>query len=270
MHGPRRTGTTRAVTDARLERAASKRTAAAATGGRALEVHAGTPRLNRWYYSQFQDHVRGRVLEVGAGIGNLTPLIAADAASVVATEIEDDHLDLLRENTRSLPHVQVHRFDLEDDAPASIASQPYDVVMSCNVIEHLEDDVGAVRRLADLLEPGGAFLTYVPATPWAFGPMDSALGHYRRYTTTGFDAVLRQGGLIPVETRYMNVLGLLGWWVNGRILGKDTPDPAQVGLFEKLMPIVRWEDHLRVPVGLGVVSIARKPGASTIAGRSSR
>ncbi|MBO6936317.1 MAG: class I SAM-dependent methyltransferase [Deltaproteobacteria bacterium] len=243
------------MTDAR-----SIREAAQETGGRALEVHAGTPQLNRWYFSKFSDRVRGDVLELGSGIGNISGLIAEVADSLLATEIEDSYVASLRERFADEPHVDVARFDLEGELPDIVAERTFDTVLSMNVIEHVADDLGAVRRVVSRLKPGGWMLTYVPAMPFAYGPMDEALGHHRRYTRSSFGRLMEDAGLVVDRLEYMNALGLAGWWVNNKVLRRRLPDPSQVGVFERLMPLVRLEDHLPVPVGLGVVCHARRPG----------
>ncbi|MCB9599675.1 MAG: class I SAM-dependent methyltransferase [Sandaracinus sp.] len=235
------------------------REAAHATGGRVLEMHAATPKLNAWYYDKLREHVRGDVLELGAGIGNISKLLAADARSLLVTEVEASHLDVLREALEGHGHVEVARYDLEGPPPPEVAPRRFDTVLSMNVLEHVRDDGRAVRDLAGLLRPGGWMLTYVPALPLAYGPMDAALGHHRRYTTKSFAALMRQAGLEVARCEYMNVLGLAGWLVSNKILRRDVPDPSQVGLFEKLVPLVRLEDRVRVPFGLGVICHAKKP-----------
>ncbi len=240
--------------------AQSVREAAQPTGGRALEVHAGTPQLNRWYFSKFADRVRGDVLELGSGIGNISGLIAETADSLLATEIESGYVASLRERFADAPHVDVARFDLEGPLPASVAERTFDTVLSMNVIEHVADDLGAVRRVSSRLKPGGWMLTYVPAMPFAYGPMDEALGHHRRYTRATFGRLMEDAGLVVDRLEYMNALGLVGWWVNNKVLRRRIPDPSQVGVFERLMPLVRLEDLVSVPVGLGVVCHARRPG----------
>ena len=242
-----------------MSEAARTRAAAQATGGRALEVHAGTPRLNEWYFSKFADRVSGDVLELGAGIGNISGLLAEASRSLLATEIEDPYLDALRERFADAPHVEVARFDLEGELPEAVAGREFDVILSMNVIEHVADDLGAVRRVSERLRPGGWMLTYVPAMPFAFGPMDRALGHHRRYTTASFGALMEAAGLRVDRLEYMNLVGLAGWWVNNAVLRRQLPDPSQVGIFEKLVPLFRLEDHLRMPLGLGVICHARKP-----------
>ena len=234
------------------------REAAHETGGRVLEMHAATPKLNAWYYDKLREHVVGDVLELGAGIGNISKLLAADARTLLATEVEASHLEKLREALAGRSNVEVARYDLEAPPPADIASRRFDTVLSMNVLEHVKDDVRATRELTRLLRPGGWMLTYVPALPIAFGPMDAALGHHRRYTTKSFAALMRSAKLHVERCEYMNVLGLAGWLVNNKILRRDTPDPSQVGIFEKLVPLVRLEDRLRMPFGLGLVCHAQK------------
>lgn len=227
-------------------------------GGRTLEIHAATPRVNEWYYSKFRDRVRGSVLELGSGIGNISRLLARDAERLVVTDVEDDYLERLRRELGREPHVRVERYDLEGPPPASIARERFDVVISLNVLEHVYDDRRAVRALASLLANGGWLLTYVPACGFAYGSMDEALGHHRRYDLASLRALMEQAGLAVERLEYMNLVGLAGWLFNGRVLRRRTLDPRQVRAFDRLVPILRVEDRLRLPIGLGLICHARK------------
>jgi 2-polyprenyl-3-methyl-5-hydroxy-6-metoxy-1,4-benzoquinol methylase len=229
------------------------------TGSRTLEVHAGTPRVNDWYYSKFRERIHGRVLELGSGIGNLSRLLARDARELVVTDVEDVYLDRLRTELGHEPHVRVERYDLEQPPPPSLTRQRFDVILSSNVLEHVLDDRRAVRELVSMLAPGGWLLTYVPACPPAFGTLDEALGHHRRYDKPGFLGLMRGAGLVVERLEYMNLIGLAGWLVNGRVLRRRLLDEKQVRTFERIVPLVRLEDRLRLPVGLGLICHARKP-----------
>lgn len=229
------------------------------TGSRTLEVHAGTPRVNAWYYSKFAERIRGRVLELGSGIGNMSRLLAEDASELVVTDVEEVYVDRLRAELVESSHVEVHRYDLEGPPPAALAERPFDAIISLNVLEHVLDDRRAVRDLVGLLAPRGWLLTYVPACPLAFGSLDEALGHHRRYDRPSLRALMEQAGLAVARLEYMNVLGLAGWMLNGRVLGRRLLDSKQVATFERIVPLVRLEDRLRVPVGLGLIAHAQKP-----------
>ncbi|MEM1413744.1 MAG: methyltransferase [Myxococcota bacterium] len=240
-----------------------KREAAAAVGKRQLEMMSSVPRIDEWYFDKLGEHVHGDVLEIGAGIGSLSVRLRPKARSLVVTEVDAPLLARLDERFAGDPKVEVLRYDLEGPAPAAIADRRFDVVFSCNVLEHLEDDVAATRRLVDLLRPGGWFLAYVPAVPWAFGTLDEAVGHHRRYTHGTLGKLVEDAGLSLVRLEAMNPLGLLGWFVNGRIFRRASPGGGQMKLFERLVPALRALERRPPPIGLGLIVHARKPGRTT-------
>src|SRR5450432_848258 len=188
---------------------------AAVVGGRTLEIFANTPRLNDWLFSKLAAGVHGDVLEVGSGIGNLSRLIVGVAERVVLTDMEPHYLRALRDAYAGDARVEVVRYDLDRSPPDEIVRRRFDAIVAVNVIEHIQDDVTLIERLAALLKPGGQLLVYVPACPLAYGSLDVALGHFRRYTPASLSALMKRGGLAPEWPRYLNVLGLLGWWWNG-------------------------------------------------------
>jgi SAM-dependent methyltransferase len=233
---------------------------ASVVGGRVLEAFADTPRLNRWLYSKVAPHVRGEVLEIGSGIGNMSGHIIERAERAVLTDMEPHYLERLSARFASDRRVTVARFDLDAAPPPEIAERRFDAIVAMNVIEHIEDDQRLVTTLANLLKPGGKLLIYVPACPFAYGALDRALGHYRRYTPETLAALLARAGLEAQWPTYVNVLGLLGWMVNGRVRRKEHLSARQVALFERLVPLLRLEDHVRLPIGLGLHATASKPG----------
>ena len=221
-------------------------------------MFSDTPRLNAWMYAQLAEHVRGDVLEVGSGIGNLSRFIARDAARAVLTDTEDEYVGRLRSELGDGERVEVLRWTLGDPPPAAIRSRSFDAIVAVNVIEHVEDDVGACRTLAELLRPGGHLLVYVPAVPSAFGTLDEALGHFRRYARVELDALLREAGLEVTHLRRMNPLGLPGWVLNGRVLRRRLLPARQVAVFDRLVWLAKAIDRLPIPVGLGLVAHAVK------------
>ena len=231
-----------------------------ATGRGTLEVLSDTPKLNRWIYSRLAAGVRGDVLEIGSGIGNISRLIRPQCESLVATDTEPEYLEQLRRAFAGDAGVTVTAYDLDFEPPPSVAARRYEAIVAVNVLEHIDDDRALVARLAGLLEPGGRLLVYVPACPFAFGTLDTALGHHRRYTPATLTAVLQGAGLDPDQPRYLNLLGLAGWFVNGRVLRQRRLAHWSVALFESLVPLVRLEDRIRLPIGLGLCAVAtRRP-----------
>lgn len=232
---------------------------ASAVGGRTLEVFAETPRLNRWLYSKLEADVRGEVLEIGSGIGNLSRLIVESATRTVLSDMEPHYIEGLRQTFATDSRVVVTRYDLDQSPPPEIAIRRFDTIVAVNVVEHIADDHAAVATLAGLLNPGGKLVVYVPACPFVYGSLDRALGHHRRYTPTALTELLSSVGLRTAVPAYMNFFGLFGWALNGRILRRERLSARQLALFERLVPLFRLEDRVRLPIGLGIYTAAEKP-----------
>lgn len=237
----------------------SIRERAAPTGGRTLEIFKDTPRLNAWIFSKLAPGVHGDVLECGSGVGNISRLLRSKAARLVVTDTEPHYLTELARTFEGDPDVVVCPYDLDDAPPPTVAARRYDAIVAVNVIEHIADDRALVARLTSLLKPGGRLLVYVPACPSVFGALDVALGHHRRYTPDSLAALLRTTDLEPDAPRYINLLGLAGWWFSGRVLKRRALAPNAVTLFERLVPLFRAEDRVRLPIGLGLYAHATKP-----------
>jgi SAM-dependent methyltransferase len=231
---------------------------ASVVGGRTLEVFAETPQLNRWLYSKLSPHVHGDVLEIGSGIGNLSALIVESATRVVLSDMESHYLEALEKRFGGDDRVTVARYDLESAPSPEIARRRFDTIVAVNVIEHIRDDEGLVAALGGLLKPGGELVVYVPACPGAYGTLDGALGHHRRYTPATLTKLLSTAGLETEPPSYINLFGLLGWMLNGRVLRRERLSPWQLSVFERLVPLFRIEDRIRLPIGLGIYTAARK------------
>ena len=103
-------------------------------------------------------------------------------------------------------------------------------------------------------------LLLVPAERYLYGTFDRALGHYRRYERRPLHGLLVRSGFTVEKLRYMNVPGILGWFVNGRLLRRELLPKRQLALFNVLAPLFeRIEAALPPPRGQSLVAICRKP-----------
>lgn len=225
-----------------------------------LEMIEGLGAYNRWVYDLLKPHVAGRVLEVGCGTGNITRYLAESADEVVGVDPVARFIDRFRERFSGIGKVSSHRCTLADLAKPEAEADCFDTAVSCNVFEHIDDHVGALKQVADHLRPGGKAVIFVPAGPMAFGRLDKELGHYRRYTVATLRRAMEDAGLEWVEGRYSNAVGLFGWWFNSVVLKKTTVPGDQAVWFNKLVPVLRMiEKVIRPPFGQSVVGVARKP-----------
>ncbi|MGP0070284.1 MAG: class I SAM-dependent methyltransferase [Isosphaeraceae bacterium] len=115
-----------------------------------------------------------RVLDAGCGWGTTLEALEARGYRAVGADISRKALELLDRPGRDLVEA-----DLTKPLPGSV--EPFDAVLALDVIEHLDDDAAAVRRLGALARPGGVVIVSVPALPEFFTEFDSIQGHRRRY-----------------------------------------------------------------------------------------
>jgi SAM-dependent methyltransferase len=226
-------------------------------GFETLEVMREAPQYNAWQYSRIAPYVGRRVCEIGSGIGNMSArLLSTDREVAVLTDTDDYYLSVLRQTFASSPRVFVERLTLPD-ARAGERFRRYelDTVVALNVIEHIEDDAGAIRTIADLLRPGGRFVMLVPALPALHGTLDQELGHYRRYTARSVADRLRSGGFKVDRIFYFNLVGALGWWLNAKVLRRRRIPLRDLRRFDALVPLLRHEAHIRLPLGQSVIGV---------------
>jgi SAM-dependent methyltransferase len=133
-------------------------------------------------------------------------------------------------------------------------------VVAVNVLEHVPDDLLALRRIHACLEPGGHLLLWVPAHPLLFGRVDNAISHQRRYQARGLLEQLSRAGFAVHRWQFVNPIGAVGWLVNGRVLRRSSIPVAAVRSHERLLGMSRWLETLtRGHFGLSLMVVAQRP-----------
>lgn len=221
-------------------------------------MESAAPNYNSWLGRRFSEHAGTRVLEVGAGIGTITALLAPGREKVVALEVDDFYVRRLQNRFRDQPNVVPYRSDVALADWEKLRAEGFDTIVLSNVLEHIEDDGGAVRRLAQILAPGGKVLILVPALPLLFGAMDEAVGHHRRYTMHGLRAVLQDNGFRVDVLEWMNLVGIPGWLVNSRLLRRRAMPALQLRLYDQVAPLLAAaESRVKLPVGMSLFCVAQ-------------
>ena len=227
-----------------------------------LERMARLSRYNSWIWQSISKYVGDRVLEVGAGIGNMTRVMYGREL-IVATDVELPYLHILRNRFSRNPTIKVAKLDLNSDADCSaLKEHGFDTVVCLNVLEHIEDDRGALRRLYDLLVPGGNLLLFVPADQNLYGTMDQQVGHFRRYAMPQLKELIESEGFTVPEIFHQNFFGRFGWWFNGRILKRSHLPAGQSRLFDLFVPLLRFLEGRNPRKGLSLVAVGTKPAAA--------
>ena len=191
-----------------------------------------------------------RVVEVGCGVGNFTRHLL-DRELVVAIDVEADCVARLVRNLNSPANVVAKVLDVADSSFVAFRRLAIDSVVCMNVLEHVRDDLGALRNMAAVLPAGGKVVLIVPAFEALYGPIDRNLGHYRRYSKKGLYQLAKAAGFEVLTLRYMNSVGGIGWWVNARILKRTDQSEKQIRTFDRfIVPVLDWvESRLEFPFG---------------------
>ncbi|MBI5478582.1 MAG: class I SAM-dependent methyltransferase [Deltaproteobacteria bacterium] len=229
----------------------------AATVAETLALMDAMPRISAWTVDRLRPWCGRRVLEVGAGIGSLSELLV-DRELLVATDVDEQLLARLRQRFAGHANVIVEHLDLAALPLERLRRHRVDTVLCVNVLEHVQDDRGALGALAALLPPGGHLLLAVPALPWLYGSLDRALGHHRRYARGALVRLLEDTGFRAVHLAFANVLGIPGWFLNSRVLRKTLLPRGQVRLYDQLSWLLRLEDRVRLPVGMSLFAVATR------------
>jgi SAM-dependent methyltransferase len=219
-----------------------------------LESLDGAQGYTSWIFGLAQPYLGQEILEVGAGHGTFTELLAADGADVVATELSPQSVERLQARFGGRSNIQVRHADVAE----AVNGKRYDSIVLINVLEHIEDDTMALKQLAGALKPGGRLLLWVPAFAELYSDFDRRVGHYRRYRIKGLNQLVESTGLTVVESRYVNIVGAVAWWILAKELRKVPTTAGRVKVFDRVfVPVLRrMEAARRPPFGQSIFCVA--------------
>jgi glycosyltransferase involved in cell wall biosynthesis len=209
-------------------------------GGEILARLNRAPKFTKWMADTIRPYMGDRVLEIGAGTGNLTTNLVPRSV-YWASDINPEYLGRLEKLKATRPYLQVRATDVM--AAETYPAERFDTVVCLNVVEHVKDDVAALKNIRKTLDEHGRAIILVPNGPGLFGSLDEVLGHYRRYTREQLLAACEKAGFAVETFLKFNRVGAPGWWWNGRILKKRTFGLWQMKLLNLLMPVVRRIDR---------------------------
>jgi SAM-dependent methyltransferase len=234
------------------------------------EALAHARRYNAWLVDALSDAWRGSrtVLDVGCSIGNITEIVAdrlrrsgVENPRVVGVEVIPEAVDRFRERFGARPDLAVVAGDIMAPTEELSGLEGFDSAVSFNVLEHIDDDVAALRAVRDLLRPGGRIGLLVPGGGDAlYGVVDAENRHFRRYTPGRLQARLVEAGFDVVSIRRVNMVGALIWWLKGRALRSTAFPVGQITLFDRFVPVFRRLDAIAgPPFGQSLAAVARVP-----------
>ena len=225
-----------------------------------LETMSEAHRYQAHVFDLFRAYIGKRVLEVGAGIGTMSRSLLDVAERVVGIEPNQACATRARATLGDHPRFELRVCHLEECDVTSLVAERFDTVACINVLEHIEDDVSALRLFGEIVAPSrGHVLVFVPAVQAAYGPLDAELGHHRRYLKGSLASAFASADLELTLLKYTNPIGLLAWMYNSWIRKSTSHSSQQIRLFETL--VAPWalplERLVPLPIGLSIVAVGR-------------
>jgi SAM-dependent methyltransferase len=203
----------------------------------------------------FAPHLRGRIIEIGAGIGQFTAQLKQLPQIDHLLAIEPDPR-FCREFRRTMPGQPL----LEGVITSLTSPGPWNGIVSVNVLEHIREDENELLVYSNLLKDSrGRLCLFVPARQEIYAPIEIDFGHHRRYSRATLRSKLERAGFRIIELHYFNFIGYLAWWLTFRMMRRRTFNPGMVRLFDRLIFPIGFGLESRLmwpPVGQSLVAIA--------------
>lgn len=222
-----------------------------------LESLATAVRYHDWLTDLARPYLGENPIELGSGLGDYAATwLDKGVPSITVTDADASRLGVLHDRFGDDERVTVLGLDVFDP-PARTHSS----FVAYNVLEHIDDHVGALAAAHTLVEPGGAVVMFVPAFPFAMSEFDLAVGHVRRYRLATMRAAYEEAGLTMERLHYVNAPGLLAWFVGMRLLKMTPGDGPLVRVWDRMVvPVARAAEKRITPLfGQSVFAVGRVP-----------
>jgi SAM-dependent methyltransferase len=234
-----------------------------------LQLLTNAINYQQWLIETVSPFLGSRVLELGAGIGNMSFNMPAKEL-FVASEANRDLFAILQQRLSEKQNkgepIVCELLDLNSNWVSSMQKYEIDTIISFNVMEHIENDCEAFKQQIEILKNNPIkkekkIITFVPAHDWAFGTLDKEFGHFRRYSVKHLNGIFKEiAPGAPIYHRHFNLLGLPGWFLNGKILKTKTFNENQIKIFEALCPFIKGADDfihsfLKLPLGQSLLYV---------------
>ncbi|PIT94518.1 hypothetical protein COT98_03325 [Candidatus Falkowbacteria bacterium CG10_big_fil_rev_8_21_14_0_10_39_9] len=198
-----------------------------------------------------------QIIELGCGTGVQLPLLS-QYGTVTGLDIVPESIAIIK-----MAGLSGRVFDIENE---SLKNNSAEVVACFDVLEHLEHDEAALKKIARALKTQGVFLFSVPAAPWLFGPHDQAASHFRRYSKKEIKRKINNSGLELKTINYWNAwlfpiivpLRLIKRVISSRANSDTKPLPSFLNNILYQILAAETKLGLKLPWGLSLYGTAYK------------
>ncbi len=204
-------------------------------------------RYSQWMYHTYKKHIGLKVLDIGAGIGNMTSYYVNQCNCVVACDIFDKQINIMKERFSDLNYFDAIKWDIVEEDLDVVGDSGFDTIICINVMEHLQNDKLALQKMIQLLSDNGKIIIIAPACPFLYCYLDKNVGHHRRYARGELKKLAGAFGLKIVENRYFNFFGILPYFMKGKF-GRDNGGSFSTDLNESNSKIYNFASKILEPI----------------------
>jgi SAM-dependent methyltransferase len=222
----------------------------------------GTPQYLSWLAHTLRPHLGDAVLEVSAGIGNMTSRLMTRRLLYMAAEKDPLYLHALRNRFLRTPNVVVQQVDPEIPKDLAGLENCFDTVLCVNVLEYVDDPKSVLERLCTTLKPTGKVVILVPQNSQLYGSADRRLGHKQRFSKAEIREMLHSQGLAVEKISDFNKAGTPPWWAYSKRRGARRISKPVLKIFDKTVWAWRRLDSFMPWTGLSLIVVARKGAAA--------
>lgn len=173
-------------------------------------------RYSQWMYHTYMNYVGEQVLDIGAGVGNLTKFLVDRCSYVVAADIFDKQIDIMNKRFENNSNFKAINFNILEDNMETLCEYSFDTIICINVLEHLENDLDAILKMKEILPLQGKIIILVPAWKKLYFHMDKNVGHHRRYDKGDLRKLAAQSGMKVINNKYFNFFGIIPYYLKGK------------------------------------------------------
>jgi SAM-dependent methyltransferase len=223
-----------------------------------LESLAYARNYYSWILEEFQPFIGKAILEVGAGLGTFSSFLLDTAPErLILVEPASNLIPFLKKRFSVDKRVKILCGSIES---LTTLDTRIDTIVSVNVLEHIKDDIKALKIMHDILPKGGMLLLYVPALSFLFGKLDYSFNHYRRYEKNSLLRKLKEARFEILKCKYINLVGVASWFLSSRVLRKKMLNPFEIKVYDKfIIPVIRLiESRFDLPLGQNLLVVGEK------------
>jgi SAM-dependent methyltransferase len=240
------------------------------SGHENLEIVAENNRFNNWMYGEILPGLKGDILEVGSGIGTFSEKIIRDfpLSHITLTDTSLAYVKRLEKrfskgnnnNDDNDNNISICKLDLNcKEDYDKIGYERFDSIIAINVLEHVENDIYALQQLHKLLKNGGMLIILVPCHKFLYNIIDKKIGHFRRYSKNDLEFKITKTRFNVERMFYFNMLGIIGWYVNGNLAKSPKINGNASKLFDRIVPLLKYvEGKTGKKIGLSIICYLKK------------